>query len=108
MAERAQTTARTAQAGKKAADETGTLIGRLKDEMATVAATMVTLSEQSQAIGQIIATVDDLEAIAADDAAEVPALTGWRRELFGETALKLKRGGIALAVDHNHVVAIER
>ena len=35
MAERAQGTARTAQAGKKAADETGTLIGRLKDEMAT-------------------------------------------------------------------------
>ena len=32
---------------------------------------------------------------------------GWRRELFGETALKLKRGEIALAVKQNHVVAID-
>jgi ribonuclease D len=37
----------------------------------------------------------------------VPALHGWRRELFGETALKLKRGDIALAVRANQVVTIE-
>jgi ribonuclease D len=66
------------------------------------------ISETHGVASKIIATVDDLEAIAADDAAEVPALTGWRRELFGETALKLKRGGIALAVKQNHVVAIEQ
>jgi ribonuclease D len=66
------------------------------------------ISETHGVASKIIATVDDLEAIAADDAAAVPALTGWRRELFGETALRLKRGGIALAVDHNHVVAIEK
>ena len=66
------------------------------------------ISESHGVASKIIATVDDLEAIAADDSAAVPALTGWRRELFGETALKLKKGGIALAVDQNHVVAIER
>jgi ribonuclease D len=66
------------------------------------------ISESHGVASKIIATVDDLEAIAADDAAEVPALTGWRRELFGETALRLKRGKLALAVDHNHVVAIEK
>jgi len=66
------------------------------------------ISESHGVASKIIATVDDLEAIAADDSAAVPALTGWRRELFGETALKLKKGGIALAVDKNHVVAIER
>jgi ribonuclease D len=66
------------------------------------------ISESHGVASKIIATVDDLEAIAADDKAEVPALTGWRRELFGETALKLKKGGIALAVDQNHVVAIDR
>jgi ribonuclease D len=33
------------------------------------------------------ATVDDLEAIAASDKADVPALQGWRRKLFGERAL---------------------
>jgi ribonuclease D len=65
-------------------------------------------SESYGVASKIIATVDDLEAIAGDDDAEVPALTGWRRELFGETALKLKRGEIALAVRENHVVAIEK
>jgi ribonuclease D len=55
----------------------------------------------------VIATVDDLEAIASDDDADVPAMHGWRRELFGESALKLKRGDIALAVKRNQVVAID-
>lgn len=66
------------------------------------------ISESHGVASKIIATVDDLEAIAGDDAADVPALTGWRRELFGETALKLKRGQLALAVKQNHVVAIEK
>jgi len=65
------------------------------------------ISESHGVASKVIATVDDLEAIAGDDRADVPALHGWRRELFGETALKLKRGEIALAVDANHVVAIE-
>jgi len=66
------------------------------------------ISESHGVASKIIATVDDLEAIAGDDQAEVPALTGWRRELFGETALKLKRGEIALAVKQNHVVTLEK
>jgi ribonuclease D len=64
-------------------------------------------SESHGVASKIIATVDDLEAIANDDAADVPALHGWRRELFGETALKLKRGGILLGVRNNHVVALD-
>ena len=63
------------------------------------------ISESHGVAAKVIATVDDLEALAADDAADVPALHGWRRELFGETALKLKRGDIALAVRANQVVA---
>lgn len=35
----------------------------------------------------------------------VPALHGWRRELFGEDALKLKRGELALALEGDAVVA---
>lgn len=65
-------------------------------------------SESYGVASKIIATVDDLEAIAGDDLADVPALVGWRRELFGEAALRLKRGEIALAVNQNHVVAIEK
>lgn len=64
-------------------------------------------SETHGVASKIIATVDELEAIASDDSADVPALTGWRRELFGEAALKLKRGDLALAVKKNHVVAID-
>jgi len=66
------------------------------------------ISESHGVAAKVIATVDDLEALANDDSADVPALHGWRRELFGETALKLKRGGLALAVSDNHVVAVER
>ncbi|HVY19866.1 MAG TPA: ribonuclease D [Bauldia sp.] len=66
------------------------------------------ISESHGVASKIIATVDDLEAIAGDDKADVPAMTGWRRDLFGETALKLKHGEIALAVKQNHVVAIEK
>src|SRR5262249_33203732 len=54
------------------------------------------------------AAVDDLERIAADDAADVAALRGWRRELFGEKALALKRGQLALAIENGRVVPVER
>ena len=56
----------------------------------------------------MIATVDDLERIAADDAADVAALSGWRRELFGEKALALKHGELALAIEKGRVAAVER
>jgi ribonuclease D len=56
----------------------------------------------------VIATVDDLERIAADDTAEVPALSGWRRELFGDKALALKRGDLALAIERGKVAAVPR
>ncbi len=55
----------------------------------------------------MIATVDDLEAIAADDKADVPALSGWRFELFGAKAIELKRGRLALTVENNKVVTLE-
>ena len=57
---------------------------------------------------KIVATVDDLEAIAADDEANVPALRGWRRGLFGEKALALKNGHLALAFSSGKVVAVKR
>ena len=52
----------------------------------------------------MIATVDDLEAIALDDQAEVGALNGWRRDLFGSKALELKHGRLALTLDRGKVV----
>jgi len=66
------------------------------------------ISERHHVAAKVIATVDDLERIAADDHADVPALSGWRRELFGEKALALKHGKLSLAVEDGRVVAIER
>ncbi len=54
---------------------------------------------------KVLANVDDLEAIAQDDAAEVPALNGWRMPVFGEKALALKHGRLALAIEQGKVVA---
>jgi len=65
-------------------------------------------SEQHGVAAKVIATVEDLERIALDDRADVPALHGWRREMFGEQAIALKRGRLALAVDRGRVVAVER
>jgi ribonuclease D len=65
-------------------------------------------SEQHGVAAKIIATVDDLEQIASEDEAEVGALRGWRRELFGERALALKAGRLALAMQRGRVIALER
>jgi len=65
-------------------------------------------SERYGVAAKVIATVDDLDRIAADDEADVPALHGWRRELFGEKALALKKGQLALAVEKGRVISVER
>lgn len=65
-------------------------------------------SERHAVASKVIATVDDLEQIAADDAADVPALHGWRRDLFGEAAIALKHGRLALAIEKGRVVRVDR
>jgi ribonuclease D len=65
-------------------------------------------SERHGVAAKVIATIDDLERMAGDDRADVPALHGWRRELFGNQAIALKRGQLALAVDRGRVVVVER
>lgn len=59
--------------------------------------------EEHSVAQKLIATGDELEQIAADDGADVPALHGWRRKVFGEAALKLKHGELALAVERGKV-----
>jgi ribonuclease D len=65
-------------------------------------------SERHGVASKVIATVDDLEDIAADDHADVAALHGWRRELFGEAALALKHGQLALAIERGRVIGVDR
>ena len=51
--------------------------------------------------------MDDLEKIAADDSADVAALRGWRHELFGKEALKLKHGKIAIGYRNRNIRIID-
>ena len=57
-----------------------------------------TKCEAHEVAQKLVASAADLDLIAASDDAAVPAMTGWRRELFGDDALALKRGRIALSV----------
>ncbi len=63
-------------------------------------------SEKHHVAQKLIATVPDLEKIAADDKADVPALSGWRRELFGKHALALKHGALSLTMKDGQVVLL--
>ncbi len=62
------------------------------------------VAEAERVAPKIIASSDDLEAIASDDEADVPALQGWRREVFGDKALALKSGSLGLRVLRGRVV----
>ena len=66
------------------------------------------VAEKQGVAAKVIATSDDLEAIAENDEADVMALQGWRRELFGEKAIALKHGKLALAIERGKVTTIDR
>ncbi len=56
-------------------------------------------SEDADVASKLLASSADIELIAAfGDAADVPALKGWRRQVFGDDALKLIKGELQLAV----------
>lgn len=62
------------------------------------------VSEQHGVAARIIATSDDIDALVLDDDAEVPALKGWRRKLFGEKALAIKHGRIGLVATRKGII----
>lgn len=55
-------------------------------------------STENEVASKLIANSSDLEEIALDDDADVPALKGWRREIFGEDALAIKHGKLAIGL----------
>jgi ribonuclease D len=61
------------------------------------------IADAERVAPKIIASSDDLEAIAFDDEADVPALKGWRREVFGEKAVALKNGALSLRIVRGRV-----
>jgi ribonuclease D len=56
---------------------------------------------------RLIADGDDLESIAVEEAPDVPAMRGWRFEMFGVHALRLKRGELALKAERGEVALVE-
>jgi ribonuclease D len=64
------------------------------------------VSEEHGVAARILATSDEVDALVLDDEADVPALRGWRRKLFGEKALAIKHGKIGLAATRKGVIEI--
>nr|WP_294521849.1 ribonuclease D [uncultured Rhodopila sp.] len=67
---------------------------------------LATKSEQHHVAPRLVASSDDIDRLALEQAPDVPSLTGWRREVFGTDALLLKQGRIALGVDGRKVKLI--
>jgi ribonuclease D len=66
------------------------------------------VAEAERVAPKIIATVDDLEGIAEEGAtADVAAMRGWRRRLFGDKAMALKEGRLGLSARDGRVVVQE-
>ena len=56
---------------------------------------------------KLVASTSDIERIAADDNADVAALRGWRKEIFGKDALDLKHGRLAMSANGKRVKLIK-
>ncbi|WP_031552171.1 ribonuclease D [Parvularcula oceani] len=65
-------------------------------------------SEKHDVAAKLLASSADLEAIALSDDAAVPAMKGWRRQVFGELALRLKDGSVAMTLDKGKLSLIEK
>tara|TARA_R110002110_G_scaffold98675_3_gene252486 strand:+ start:5604 stop:6752 length:1149 start_codon:yes stop_codon:yes gene_type:complete len=59
--------------------------------------------EENEVAQKLVCNMAELERIAAEDDADVPVLKGWRRRVFGEDALKLKNGEIALSSENGKI-----
>jgi ribonuclease D len=64
-------------------------------------------AEQNNVAARLVAGSEDIEALALDEGADNPALHGWRREMFGEDALRLIHGEIALSAKGKRIKIVE-
>jgi ribonuclease D len=63
-------------------------------------------AEEHNVAARLIADGEDLDRLASEDEPDVPALKGWRREIFGEDAMALKQGRLALVVKGRKLTAV--
>ena len=80
-----------------------------KPSPALIALLRVLLAEKAEAhdvAPKLLAGADDLDRLATEDAPDIQALSGWRRDVFGEDALALKAGRLALGVSGRRIKLI--
>ena len=66
------------------------------------------VAEQEGVAAKVLASSDDIDRIAAEgETADVPALQGWRRAVFGEKALRLVRGEIGIKFENRRIAVFE-
>jgi ribonuclease D len=85
--------------GRPISAEAGATIELLKVLLKSVAA-------KHRVAPRMLADADDLERIAAEHEPDILCMKGWRRQLFGEDALRLKRGELALTLANGEVVVL--
>ncbi|MDE1907671.1 MAG: ribonuclease D, partial [Rhodospirillales bacterium] len=68
---------------------------------------LTSVAEKNNVAARLLASGDEIEALALDETAPNPVLEGWRREMFGETALRLIRGQIALSTQGKRIKIVD-
>jgi ribonuclease D len=64
-------------------------------------------AEEARVAPRLIATAEDIERLAANEDDRVMALTGWRRAVYGEDAIALRKGELAIALENGEAVVVE-
>lgn len=66
------------------------------------------IAEKQGVAAKVLASTEEIDRIASEgEMADVPALQGWRREVFGEQALRLVRGEIAIKFERRRIAVFE-
>ncbi len=66
------------------------------------------VAEKEGVAPKVLASSDDIDRLASEgEGADVPALSGWRREVFGDQALRLVRGEIAIRFERRKIAVFE-
>ena len=71
--------------------------------MALLRVLLAAKCEEHNVAPKLLASSDDLDRLATEVSPDVPAVHGWRRDMFGADALALKAGTITLGVDGKRV-----